>query len=655
MIHLFGDQETSEYKAACTLCNLIQQVWPSIADASEHDIRIVAGAKCHGQEVKDIDLLLMASFGKGITYSPFLSFNKYEQVHRPDSVVVESLFVSIELKDHSPNNVHFLGTNVHVRYKQYWHDATEQSHKQVFSIKRFIEFHRIKAPHITNLIWLRNVPNTELPKRPHNVIGADATWGLFLNVIGQMSPPRKRAGEWVLSASNQDFIDLNSAVELFTKEIQPSRLDRKRMELISKQAFEQEAFDAAGEKLLILRGRGGTGKTLRLLRLAYRLYEEEDARILLLTYNKALVSDIRRLLTILGIPDDIAARTIQIRTLHSFIREIFDGFGILQEDKNFLEDYENLKKQALKYIDEGVATSEDIDVLKGSKAAFQWDYVFVDEGQDWLAGERDILRKFYPPAQVVVADGVDQFVLSQIYADWKAGLTRSERQISSLKTILRMKAGLVRFVSLFADRLGLMGLEWVANEESPGGRIIIVEGSYFQDRELHDRLLADNKRDGNEPVDMLFCVPPGQVGSQRETKQRQSLAANYFQDWGFPVWDGASKDVRQNYPTEIDQLRIVQYESCRGLEGWTVVNLGLDQFYDNKFNNYIPDSEKEVEYLKGDTSPAHLYASRWLLIPMTRAMDTLVIQIGKKDSPVRDALKFAAEQYADFVEWVSRP
>lgn len=655
MIHLFGDQETSEYKAACTLCNLIQQVWLSIADASEHDIRIVAGAKCHGQKIKDIDLLLMASFGKGILYSPFLSFNKYEQVQRPDSVVVQSLFVSIELKGHSPNNVRFLGTNVDVRYKKRWHDATEQSHEQVFSIKKFIEFHRIKAPHITNLIWLRNVPNTELPSRPHNVIGANANWELFLNVIGQMSPPRKRAGEWVLSASNQDFIDLNSAVELFTKEIQPSRLDRKRMELISKQAFEQEAFDAAGEKLLILRGRGGTGKTLRLLWLAYRLYEEEDARILLLTYNKALVSDIRRLLTILGIPDDIAARTIQIRTLHSFIREIFDGFGILQEDKNFLEDYENLKAQALKYINEGVATSEDIDDLKGSNAAFQWDYVFVDEGQDWPADERDILWKFYPPAQVVVADGVDQFVRSQIYADWKAGVTRSERQISSLKTILRMKAGLVRFVSLFADRLGLMGLEWVANEESPGGRIIIVEGSYFQDRELHDRLLADNKRDGNEPVDMLFCVPPGQVGYQRETKQRQSLAANYFQDWGFPVWDGASQDVRQNYPTEIDQLRIVQYESCRGLEGWTVVNLGLDQFYDNKFNNYIPDSEKEVEYLKGDTSRAHLYASRWLLIPMTRAMDTLVIQIGKKDSPVRDALKFAAEQYADFVEWVSRP
>src|SRR5205085_8280587 len=103
-------------------------------------------------------------------------------------------------------------------------------------------------------------------------------------------------------------------------------LDRQRMERINQQTADLTPIaNEVGHKLVILRGRGGTGKTMRLLQLADRLAEEQGARVLILTYNRALVADIRRLLTILGIADDISVRAIHIQTVHSFLHAVLRG------------------------------------------------------------------------------------------------------------------------------------------------------------------------------------------------------------------------------------------------------------------------------------------------------------------------------------------
>lgn len=40
------------------------------------------------------------------------------------------------------------------------------------------------------------------------------------------------------------------------------------------------------------------------------------------------------------------------------------------------------------------------------------------------------------------------------------------------------------------------------------------------------------------------------------------------------------------------------------------------------------------------------------MIPLTRAMDTLVINISDKPNPIRDALEALRAKRADFLEWV---
>ncbi|WP_436642658.1 hypothetical protein [Microbaculum sp. FT89] len=46
------------------------------------------------------------------------------------------------------------------------------------------------------------------------------------------------------------------------------------------------------------------------------------------------------------------------------------------------------------------------------------------------------------------------------------------------------------------------------------------------------------------------------------------------------------------------------------------------------------------------------FASRWAMIPLTRAMDTLVINISKQPGTVRDALEKVCGKREDFVEWI---
>ena len=387
-------------------------------------------------------------------------------------------------------------------------------------------------------------------------------------MLGQVSPPLFEDGNWIIDASGQRSFDLPNAIQLFTRELEPTRLDRQKMERVSQVNINIEHIHkSVGKHLTILRGRGGTGKTVHLLQLAKQLYDEEGARILLLTYNKALVADIRRLLSILGIESSLTSRSIHIQTVHSFLFSILQGLGLLDDQQiDFLAEYEDLKKEALTFLTTGTVTAEDLDQLVSlNRSAFKWEYIFVDEGQDWPDDERKILLHLYSKKRFVVADGVDQLVRSRQLANWRNDVAKQSIKVFPLRRCLRMKAGLARFISSVAKYLDLPYTNWLANEEVAGGRVVVIEASYFQDQSLHEQLLQENANDGNQPVDMLFCVPPSLVIRNPETDVSNSVAASTFQQWGFPVWDGASEDIRNSYPTEVGQLRIVQYDSCRGL------------------------------------------------------------------------------------------
>ena len=434
--------------------------------------------------------------------------------------------------------------------------------------------------------------------------------------------------------------------DILTKTIKPTTIDRRRMEQINyRVADELNLQEQVGNLMLILRGRGGTGKTIRLLQLAKRLYDDHAARILILTYNRALVADLRRLLTILGINDGTADRSIQIQTIHSFFYAALKALGVIStQETEFFNKYIDYKHEALDLLNQGAIEPSDIQIIKQKFAnIFAWDYLFIDEGQDWPEDERDLLLYFYPYHTFAIADGIDQLIRGQVPANWRGNLTNLQVKIIPLRQCLRMKAGLTRFISALAGELGLQQSEWTANEQVPGGRVIIVVGEQIeQARDMLSNWIEQTRQAGNEPVDMLFCVPPSMV-IQNQNGQNESLIGHYFRKWGWKLWDGVSPTERESYPTEIDQLRIVQYDSCRGLEGWTTILFGLDDFHLYKLN--------QLSQNEPDSAQIRLQAARWLLIPLTRAMDTLIIHTRDENSHLAKILQSTASKFPDLVEW----
>jgi hypothetical protein len=648
MIRVFGASNSPEHEAALQLQKLFLAEHPALRDSNEDHVAIIAGAKCHGQTVRDLDLVVLASFDPPLAYQPILSFaNPFQpdQPETPASVNVQSICTIIELKEHPPDAVRFIGSIAEVKYGKQWHNVTEQSDKQIYSLRNFLSIKGLAIPYVTNLIWFRNLQNIDLPSRPHNMIAGHITWNMLFSVIAQVNPPRLIHQHWILTANapNQDAVDQIRLA--LTEELTPTQLDRRRMEQINAQSAQiQKLQETAGRQLLILRGRGGAGKTIRLLQLAKTLYEEEGARVLILTYNRALVSDLRRTLTILGMVDEAAKRSIRVQTIHSFFYRMLYELGVTEiGQENFLEAYDDLKGEAVQLLENKLLLERDFTELKqNSSSDFLWDYIFIDEAQDWPDDERKILFQIYPPPVFTVADGVDQLIRSVQPADWSHSVVRTDRTVTPLRTCLRMKAGLTRFASALAGQLDLPPDEWLANEQVPGGRVIIIEGESIYRQSFFTDLLAYNATAGNEPIDMLFCVPPNLA---HQTDMTTPLRC--FTGWAFKVWDGTDPTIRGSYPTDNQQLRLVQYDSCRGLEGWVVVNFELDSFYDYKLTQLTQTAQSTT-----DSATIRLQAVRWLFIPLTRAMDTLVIHLTRRNSPLKKALQKAAAQHRDFVSWI---
>jgi hypothetical protein len=153
------------------------------------------------------------------------------------------------------------------------------------------------------------------------------------------------------------------------------------------------------------------------------------------------------------------------------------------------------------------------------------------------------------------------------------------------------------------------------------------------------------------PIDMLHCVPPSTV-SESYGRRTSELATSFYKN-GWEIWDAVDERTRRVFPRSNSAFRIIQHESCRGLEGWTVALDGLDEFWEQKYATAITEvTNRQVT----DVADPHLHslavAWRWCMIPLTRPIDTLVITLRSKNSPLAKTIKRVASLLPDIVELI---
>jgi hypothetical protein len=661
IIRILGTEDLQEFEAATQLKDIFKR---SIPEEVEGEIIILPSFKCFGQEIRDIDLIVFGRFDSGFernikTKGKVKNKVKEDRIFR--KVKIDNFFCCIEVKDHPPRKIQFTSNSrILVKYKQKWSDATDQSERQKYSIKNYLQETVQWTPYICNLIWLRNISkeslkeNYESSQWLHNCLPSDfgIDWFLHLLCSQNISYSHNESGNYFLSCTMREDPILASqkiqkAYEYFNSvKNDIGLLTRQKLEKITKSNLlkGQKYAQSIGTKLVVIRGRAGTGKTIKLLHIAHDLCVVEQQRCLILTYNKALVSDIRRTLALADITSDITAPTIAVKTIHSFMYELLKGFGIIRASNqdNFLDNYEDLKATLLDYLKQGLLTDKDVQKLMKSKQhEVAWDSILIDESQDWPSNEREILFELFKPESFIVADGVDQLVRGVEHTSWTSGVNYHKPIINEKKS-LRQKANLCRFCSSFANKVNL---NWDVEPKGDlgGGQVLILQGAYSS--KLHFDLLNDCLNSGNKQYEMLFLVPPSLVAKEPTRKFK------WLDEWqalGIPLWDGTSVDIRSDFPRDPAQHRVLQYDSCRGLEGWTVVCLHLDSFFEHKMSWYDPDLSNELALYSADEMKIR-FAFQWLMMPFTRAIDTLVISFQNPNSKVAKILKEIGEE-KDFIE-----
>jgi len=636
---------------------------------SSGEILILSNLTLIGQEVKDLDILVIGMLDNCkfniITKSKGL--NDVINVAEAKVVEVKTFCYTIELKDHIVQRIKTNGPMLLVEYKNHWHDVSTQSEKQKYSLKNYFTDNLEASPYICNFIWLRNVTNQEYSNlfegNQTNIFPTEFSFKDLIqkSTYQQLPFQHSSANNCIINNISREYknlFDKSKVLTVFNLFEQSKKASgtftRQKVELLTRKILEEQKYiQTIGAKLTVLAGRAGTGKTVRLLQIAIELAKKDGSRCLILTYNHALVSDIRRVLAFVGIPDAIDSYTIQISTLHTYFIKLLNGFGVIQggiiSNNTFVNTYIQKVAELLLYLQQKIISEEDIINLKiQEQEQVAWDYILIDEAQDWSDNEKQILFKIYGAKRIIIADGIDQFIRIGKKQDWTRGLKANVDYNKKTETTgLRQKYNLVNFINTYAEITGL-GWKVTPNNSFVGGKIIISTASYSPN--FHNELFEDCIKNGNAAYDMLFLAPPQLIDRSDETNIHFSKIKAFKQN-GIHLFDGTNPNLRNKYPVNLNECRLFQYDSCRGLEGWTVVCLHFDELIKYKLETFT-DSDYEQLALETPEDKRRKFVFLWSLMPLTRAIDTLVITIKEKESETAKILRSLSEDLSDIVKWV---
>ena len=608
--------------------------WPEVANDPNDRIDLLVGIR-NGTEV---DMLIAIDLAE-----PQLLPGKKRVGVAPQTIC--SGLIVVEIKQLDPECFERIGNQFYSVYAgaRSARSVVDQARDGSIGIQNIAASSGFKDLFVHSIAWLTEVPSDQLRDADESLVGREAGFREILAAalaqdyrLGYESE-RTRAGVRAVRA------------RLLNRPILTT-LDRIKTERISRNAVVEEFIadlaPRAGKVAIRLAGHGGSGKTTALVLLASRLASMHGGRVILLTYHHALCGDIRHVIA--GMPDAraIANTQLHVETATDFLLGIVEAAGAavpLDADGNV--DYlklDGLYRDVAALLNDA-QTAEALKALDPER--FEWDYVLVDESQDWSDAERDLILAAYGHKRLVLADGLAQLVNRQTSCNWLLRVPKAEQEYHILGDSLRMQKNVATFANAFAAVAGFADWQVKPRADLSGGRIVIVVGELADPAAFVTTIGRAAAAGKARPLDNLICVPPSFIAGSPD--DRASTIATALRRAGEPVWDACNRITRTLPPTDENAWRIIQYASCRGLEGWASILIALDDLYANKMK-YPSSIGSDV-----DVDPQYV-ARRWLLIPLTRAVHLLVIHVRDAESPVAKMLREASTALPKgVVEWSS--
>jgi len=296
--------------------------------------------------------------------------------------------------------------------------------------------------------------------------------------------------------------------------------------------------------------------------------------------------------------------------------------------------------------------------------------LLIDEAQDCHRLEREILMTIFKPKNIVVASGgKEQLIRLMDLCDWTSFQERKilHKLHSTSTTSYRVKSNILEFCNFYAKKYDITLNMTPLNSEDKGELIVDFRKEIEPDtvsgilKELNLR----GKINSCLPYEsLLVMVDPstyGEKDANRHELENEEVVINEYgnivestshtrMEWkfkelvktnGIHIWDGTVEDKSASgIPGALD-TRLIFYESCRGLEAWCAACFNLDSFFVHKRDK--PEADKylinDIFYQLEPEKRKSMYAASWVLMALTRAIDTLYLQVGDGNSELGKIIK----------------
>ncbi|WP_286425155.1 UvrD-helicase domain-containing protein [Myroides marinus] len=305
------------------------------------------------------------------------------------------------------------------------------------------------------------------------------------------------------------------------------------------------------------------------------------------------------------------------------------------------------------------------------------DIILIDEAQDCHRLEKDILISLYGSEKLVLVNGgKEQLIRHTELCNWKIsqGKKIDYKVIKTYNKSLRMKQASVDFCNFLAKKFQI-DLDLIPLDSEDNGEIIFDFRKHTDAtkiEEVFNELIIKgtiNQCSSYESLMILLDSHSQQIRQDTDPKDNTTTTINEFNNiqitsnrrenkWSykeyftnhsknrFDFWDGTV--LNKSFlalPTTLEN-RLIYYESCRGLESWSLACFAIDRFFN--FKREEEDAEKfllENLLLNHDSDlRKSMYAATWVLMALTRVIDTLYIQIEDSNSELSKIILEYIEQ-----------
>ncbi|MCP1301485.1 DUF2075 domain-containing protein [Chryseobacterium sp. S0630] len=351
--------------------------------------------------------------------------------------------------------------------------------------------------------------------------------------------------------------------------------------------------------------------------------------------------------------------------------QFYDDFNIANKGE-YLKDHFSLDNENQKYFSR---QTFNLKISNRIRSRLRGRKIFIDEAHDCTKIERDILMTVFGYNNFTVSSGgKEQLIRTGEVLDWDVcvGKKHPTEKFSKNNRTYRMKSNIVHLVNFIAKRFNI-AINLIPDSEEDSGKLTLdlrpisddglkssVDEHYFEGfltgYSAYENLLflLDSRSDHILSVEnseeKMFVTENDNISVKRSFRRSWKFTDLLSNNNNFIMWNGTVEGKNRLPIPQNNDARMIYYESCRGLEAYSVFCFALDQYFVHKYNDDDASMYLLNDLYYSDNDRRNAYAITAVIMAMTRAINSLYINIKDSESTLGKVLLEYASAFPDKIK-----